>query len=102
MTDDASILWLYGIPGCGKTILSSTIIQDLFQHCVDDPGKVVAYFYFDFNDLEKQIPELMVKSLICQFSQKCVRIPASLETLFTSCEYGQRYPSLDSLLDVLQ
>ena len=24
-----STLWLYGIPGCGKTILSSTIIEDL-------------------------------------------------------------------------
>jgi adenylylsulfate kinase-like enzyme len=26
-TDDASLLWQYGIPGSGKTILSSTILQ---------------------------------------------------------------------------
>lgn len=26
-----SFLWLYGMPGCGKTILSSTIIQDLTE-----------------------------------------------------------------------
>ena len=28
-TQQNSRLWIYGIPGCGKTILSSTIIEDL-------------------------------------------------------------------------
>jgi predicted ATPase len=28
----ASRLWLYGIAGCGKTILSSTVIEHLRQH----------------------------------------------------------------------
>ncbi|KFZ01827.1 hypothetical protein V501_09775 [Pseudogymnoascus sp. VKM F-4519 (FW-2642)] len=101
-TDAASIIWLYGIAGCGKTILSSTIIQDVLQHCVGDPGKVVAYFYFDFNDPRKQSPGLMVRSLICQLSQNCVKIPASLDLLFSSCDNGNQNPSLDSQLDVLQ
>lgn len=100
--DAASIIWMYGIPGCGKTILSSTIIQDVFQHYIDDPRTVVAYFYFDFNDPQKQIPQLMVESLICQFLQKCIRTPEGLNTLFSSYEDRQRRPSLDSLLDVLQ
>jgi hypothetical protein len=34
----ASRLWLYGIPGCGKTILSSTIIEHLLQHCHGTPA----------------------------------------------------------------
>ncbi|PZC88567.1 vegetative incompatibility protein HET-E-1, partial [Pyrenophora tritici-repentis] len=38
----ASRLWLYGIPGCGKTILSSTIIEHLLQHCHDDTSIVTA------------------------------------------------------------
>ncbi|KAF1954428.1 hypothetical protein CC80DRAFT_567678 [Byssothecium circinans] len=101
-TDAASFLWLHGIPGCGKTILSSTILQNVLQHCDSDPGKVVAYFFFDFNDIQKQNPELMVRSLICQLSQQCVRIPTSLDTLFSSCENGQRQPSLHALLEVLQ
>jgi hypothetical protein len=46
-------LWLYGIPGCGKTILSSTIIEDVLYH-YHDPTMAVIYFYFDFNDVEKQ------------------------------------------------
>jgi len=55
----SSFLWLHGIPGCGKTILSSTVIEDILQHCTNDPGKAAAYFYFDFKDPQKQSSELM-------------------------------------------
>jgi hypothetical protein len=100
--DAASPLWLYGIPGCGKTILSSTILQDILQHCDKDPGQVVAHFYFDFNDAKKQDPELMLRSLICQLSRQSIKIPAGLDTLFSSCENGQQQLSVHALLDVTQ
>jgi hypothetical protein len=101
-TNAASFLWLHGIPGCGKTILSSTILQNVYQYCANDPGKVVAYFYFDFNDPQKRLPELMVRSLISQLSQQCIKVPTALEALSSSCDNGHRHPSLDSLLEVLQ
>jgi len=44
----------------------------------------------------------MLRSLICQLSQQCVKIPPSLDTLFSSCENGQRQPSQDALLEVIQ
>jgi hypothetical protein len=74
----------------------------VLQHCAGDPGKVAAYFYFDFNDPQKQSPELMMKSLISQISHQLFSIPAALEMLFSSCENGQRQPSTDALLDVLR
>ncbi|KAH7359929.1 hypothetical protein BKA66DRAFT_562105 [Pyrenochaeta sp. MPI-SDFR-AT-0127] len=98
--DSASSLWLYGIPGCGKTILSSAILQDVLQHCDESPGYVTAYFYFDFNDMEKQNAELMLRSLICQLARQAVDVPTSLDTLFSSHENGKRQPSLDALLQV--
>lgn len=99
--DPLSFLWLYGIPGCGKTVLSSTILQSILQYSADNPGKAVTYFYFDFNDAQKQLPELMIRSLISQLLQQCVKIPTTLKALFSSCENGQRQPSLDALLEVL-
>ncbi|KAI0574012.1 multiple ankyrin repeats single kh domain protein [Pyrenophora tritici-repentis] len=96
----ASRLWLYGIPGCGKTILSSTIIEHLLQNCRDDTSMVTAYFYFDFNDTQKQDPELMLRSLLCQFLQRSVVIPKGVDALFLSCENGKRQPSLHALLQV--
>lgn len=101
-TAPASFLWLYGIPGCGKTILSSTIIENVFQYRGDDPGKMVIYFYFDFNDMKKQIPEVMVQSLVCQISQHYVNVPAALGALFSSCANGEQRPSLDACLQALR
>ncbi|KAF1999768.1 hypothetical protein P154DRAFT_523078 [Amniculicola lignicola CBS 123094] len=95
-------LWLYGIPGCGKTILSSIVMQDVLQHCQGDPGKATAYFFFDFKDEQKQDPEMMVRSLLCQLLQQSIKIPASLDALFSSCDSGQRQPSIDALMDALQ
>lgn len=95
-------LWLYGIPGCGKTVLSSAILRDVLQHCDNDPGKVVVYFYFDFKDTQKQDPELMLRSLIYQLLQQCFWIPRSIDMLYFSCDNGQRQPSLFELLEVMQ
>ncbi|KAG9187069.1 hypothetical protein G6011_10177 [Alternaria panax] len=96
----ASRLWLYGIPGCGKTILSSTIVEHLLQHCHDDTSMATVYFYFDFNDAHKQDPELMLRSLLCQLLRRAVVIPKGVDASFSSCENGQRKPSLHVLLDV--
>jgi hypothetical protein len=94
----ASQLWLYGIPGCGKTILSSTVIETLLRRCHDDTNIVTAYFYFNFNDTQKQDPELMLRSLLCQLLQRLLVIPKEVDALFSSC--SQRQPSLHTLLEV--
>ena len=43
----------------------------------------------------------MIRSLISQLLQQCVKVPATLETLFSSCGNGQRQPSLEALLEVM-
>lgn len=100
-SNGASNLWLHGIPGCGKSILSSTVIENIFQVCEDDPGKMLAYFYFDFKDERKQNPDLMIRSLVCQLSQKCIKTPSSLEVLYASYENKQQQPRREDLLKVL-
>lgn len=97
----ASRLWLYGIPGCGKTILSSTVIEHLLQQYNNNTGTVTAYFYFDFNNAQKQDPELMLRSLLCQLLQRSFTIPKGVDVLFSACDNGQRQPSLHALLEVL-
>jgi hypothetical protein len=101
-TSASSFLWLHGIPGCGKTILTSTVLQGVFQHCDGETGAGIAYFFFDFNDAQKQSAELMVRSLISQLLQKCIAFPTSLETFFSLSENGQPPPSLHTLLEFLQ
>jgi hypothetical protein len=97
-TEPASFLWLHGIPGSGKTILSSIILQDLLRAYGDNKAKAVVYFYFDFNDSRKQNAESMLRSLICQLSRKTTNIPSRLENVFLLHE---KQPSSDELIRVL-
>lgn len=95
-------MWLHGIPGCGKSILSSTILEDLFESCQPQPGHVVAYFYFDFSDPQKQAAEAMVKSIITQLIRKCSTIPNVLDVLFSQYHRGSQQPSLEAYFEVLK
>jgi NACHT domain-containing protein len=93
-----SFLWLYGIPGCGKTILSSSIIKNLENITSYQP---LLYFFFDFNDSSKQKLEDMVRSLISQLYYKHPETRQELDSLFSSCKDGYEQPSNKSLCDVL-
>ena len=62
----------------------------------------MAFFYFKFNDPLKQVPELMIKSLICQLWQRCSKLPGTIESMFCSHGRGQRQPTLDAILETLR
>jgi hypothetical protein len=91
-----SFLWLHGLAGCGKTILSSTIIEHLSN--VATPDQTLLYFYFDFNDKNKQTLEKMLRSLAIQLYQAQPDDRGPLEQLWGK---GQNQPSQESLSDVL-
>lgn len=63
------LLWLRGISGCGKSVLCSTLIQDIGEDCSLDPSKFLVYWYFQFDsDATKNI-DTMSRSLIRQLSR---------------------------------
>ncbi|KAE8402302.1 hypothetical protein BDV37DRAFT_295452 [Aspergillus pseudonomiae] len=64
------ILWLCGIVGCGKSVLCSTVIQDIKSLCEESSRSSFAYWYFQFSNEKTRSVENMVRSLIRQFSQK--------------------------------
>ena len=94
----ASFLWLHGIPGCEESILTSTIIDAVFEHCSSGPDMVCVYFFFDFNDLDKRHPEKMLRSLITQVSLQDPNPSQPLNSLYNDCDKGNRQPLHDSLL----
>jgi Cdc6-like AAA superfamily ATPase len=92
-----SFLWLCGITGCGKTILSATIVQHLKESCRNQP---TLYFYFDSNDTSKQSFEVMVRSLINQLYYASKDAQKPVDDLYNVCENGQSQPDLKSLCKV--
>ena len=61
-----SHIWLYGIPGAGKTVLASLVIEQVLQHC--NPSEAIAYFYCDYKDAAKQDPCNILASLASQIA----------------------------------
>ena len=92
------MIWLYGIPGCGKTILCSTILEHILQSYASTPAIAVLYFFFDFNDPDKQRHENMMRSLLSQLSLHCVNVPSVLDEMYSWCLNGDRKPNLDAVL----
>lgn len=89
-----SFLWLHGIPGCGKTVLSSTIIVHLKRTLLHQP---LVYFYFDFHNTGKQALDNMIRSLISQLYYKFEDTWKQFDSLFSSYEDGHRQPTCESL-----
>jgi hypothetical protein len=65
-TGAVSHLWMYGKAGCGKTILSSTAIEDIRDTCQKDADASYAFFYFSFSDKRKQSDSDLLRSLVAQ------------------------------------
>ncbi|KAI0015802.1 hypothetical protein F4780DRAFT_785950 [Xylariomycetidae sp. FL0641] len=97
-----SSLWTYGIPGSGKTIMSSTIVEDMQTHCQNDPGKSIAYYYFHFQEPGNHPPEQLLRSLLVQYAAQSPVIPSEVNNIRQNCERFGRSPSESELSSALQ
>ncbi|KAF2818007.1 ankyrin [Mytilinidion resinicola] len=97
-----TFLWLYGIPGCGKTVMSSTVIPDLNGKYEPQNIPIVTYFYFSFgskrdgtNFLASLIQQLLSQSRDYQF-------PEELRQLYRRKQDGNAAPSSKDLVPILK
>ncbi|KIJ39782.1 hypothetical protein M422DRAFT_257378 [Sphaerobolus stellatus SS14] len=74
-------LWLHGIPGCGKTIISGSIIAALRSHVESKPRTGLAYFFFSYTDKAKQNTFNMLSSIAAQLCQRITKVPPRVVTL---------------------
>jgi hypothetical protein len=58
LKETGSCLWLSGIPGAGKSVLSTLVIEE----CIKNSGnrRAVAYYYCDYRDVNSQKPESLL------------------------------------------
>ncbi|RSL58813.1 hypothetical protein CEP54_007574 [Fusarium duplospermum] len=89
--------------GRGKTVLCSTIINHLLQHCEDKPTSGVAYFYFDYTNASiSQHHNRLLRSLIEQLSSQNGAVPKPLKTLYERCRHGTTQPTEAELTQTLR
>ncbi|KAI1414763.1 hypothetical protein F5Y13DRAFT_197313 [Hypoxylon sp. FL1857] len=91
-TKKNSFLWLNGSIGCGKTILTTTIIEDLSR----SNSQSLLYFYFDFNNGGRGPLEELLRSLSFQLYNKDKSAQSELDSLY-SCRGSQKTADIEAL-----
>ncbi|KAI0296793.1 hypothetical protein B0F90DRAFT_1819819 [Multifurca ochricompacta] len=96
-----SLLWIHGKPGSGKSVLCSTIIEEITA--IREAGLAsMAYFYFDFRDTARQNARDLVSSLLAQLCEQSDLCSDILSRLYLTHAAGSRQPRIDALLDCLK
>ena len=77
----SSCLFCSGIPGGGKTILTSLVIDHL-ESRIAAFKPMVAYIYFDYKDQERQTVAAILRSLLRQVVEFIGEIPESIQQIY--------------------
>ena len=83
-------LWLYGIPGAGKTILASLIIDTILPET--NPSVAAAYFYCDYKDSTTQEPHRVLGSLVQQLAKQDEQSFSRLQRFHDLHGEGRKHP----------
>ncbi|KAG7124466.1 Vegetative incompatibility protein HET-E-1 like [Verticillium longisporum] len=89
-------LWLHGLSGCGKTVLSTTVLD----HIAEEKDRLLIRFFFDFSDKTKQTVDGMLRSLAFQLYQSEAGASV-LDASFQTHQDGRQQPATKTLKDVV-
>ncbi|KAJ8116317.1 hypothetical protein OPT61_g2235 [Boeremia exigua] len=98
-----SRLWLTGIPGAGKTVLSGLVIQDCLERA--STNYLVIYYYCDYRSQVSQDMVNLLSSLAGQIAKKHEGCFALLETYYGRLhrpDQMERTAKAEELVDLIQ
>ncbi|KAK6525843.1 hypothetical protein TWF281_010887 [Arthrobotrys megalospora] len=95
------ILFCPGIPGAGKTILTSSVINDLTTR-FSNSKTGIAYIYCNFRRKDEQNIQNLLASLLKQLASGQPTLPAAVKGMYTDNIEKKRRPSRDDIVRVLE
>lgn len=98
---DKQTLFCPGIPGAGKTILTSIVVDYLNTKFHDNLSIGIAYLYCNFRRQHEQKLEDLVTSLLKQLVQELPSVPESVKSLYDQHKDKRTRPSLEEILKTL-
>ncbi|KAI9860642.1 MAG: hypothetical protein M1813_006067 [Trichoglossum hirsutum] len=93
-------LWCPGIPGAGKTVLSSIVVDHL--RSISQGGAAVACIYCNYKEQEEQTITHLIACLARQLIQRRSVVPEELNRIYRTHIKGQSRPSLNECIDLLE
>lgn len=99
---DKQTLFCPGIPGAGKTILASIVVNSLLESFHSESSIGVAYIYCNFRRRHEQKASDLVANLLKQLSENQPSLLKPVEDLYNKRKASRTRPSLQELGSVLQ
>ncbi|OAA65130.1 Ankyrin repeat-containing domain protein [Akanthomyces lecanii RCEF 1005] len=99
---EGQTLFCPGIPGAGKTVLTSIVVNNLCTRFQTETNIGIAYIYCDFRRKEEQNADHLLASLLKQLSQGKSSLPPSVKDLYDRHKNRQTLPSWDETSTTLQ
>ncbi|KAK6503772.1 hypothetical protein TWF481_008778 [Arthrobotrys musiformis] len=101
LTMEKEILFCRGIPGAGKTVLTSIVVDHLSTWILNDEKIGIAYIYCNFKRKDEQKIDDLLSSLLKQLAESKSSLPESVRVLY-ECHNKQRTrPSRDDIIQTL-
>jgi hypothetical protein len=96
------VLFCPGIPGAGKTILNSIVVDYLYANFQRDMNTGIAYLYCNFRRQDEQKAEALLASLLKQLAQGIYPLPESVKSLYDSHKEKRTRPTFNEISSALQ
>jgi hypothetical protein len=94
-------LFCPGIPGAGKTMITSIVVNHLGTEFQNDANVGIAYLYCNYRQQQEQKAEDLLSSLLKQLAQEQVAVPADVKSLYESHRTKRTRPSSGEIVKVL-
>ena len=94
-------LFCPGIPGAGKTIITSIVVEHLNAKFRNDTSIGIAYLYCSFKRQQEQKPADLFSNLLKQLVQGQLSLPESVKSLYERHKDTRSRPSLEEILKSL-
>ncbi|RJE21197.1 Phosphorylase superfamily [Aspergillus sclerotialis] len=94
-------LFCPGIPGAGKTILTSIVVEDLCTRYGTNSDVAIAYLYFNFKRCEEQNLEKLLATLLRQLTQGHPSFSDSVKHLYNRHRISGTRPSVREIISAL-
>ena len=95
-------LFCPGIPGAGKTMITSIVVEALFKKFGNDGSIGIAYLYCNFRQQQDQKPADLLASLLGQLVQRQPSVPNNMNSLYGCHKVNRTRPSFNEISEVLQ
>ncbi|KAJ5977574.1 hypothetical protein N7501_000916 [Penicillium viridicatum] len=103
ISDSKQTLFCPGIPGAGKTILASIVIDELYDRCGNRGEDVaIAYLYCNFKRHDEQSAIEMLSSILKQLAQSQSSLPSSIREMYTKHVAKGTRPSMSEISKTIQ